>query len=220
MSKKADILSLCSKEQLIDMYISNNLTCQEIGKRLGGYNASNIAHCLHKLGIKLRRRGYLRGRLTDMYHGYNLRDLYVNKRMSTAEIAQLIGVVRTSLVGAMRNRRIPARGNGQRGAESHNWKGGRINCDGYIDIYCPSHPRAHKGYVREHILVWEKSHGIQLPKYWIIHHLNGVKNDNRSENLLGMSSSKHSKVIPAIQARILLLEQEIMNLERELGESR
>lgn len=58
--------------------------------------------------------------------------------------------------------------------------------DGYARIRVPDHPRADKaGMVLEHIVVLEGS--IGRPIEWLLgetcHHINGVKDDNRAENL-------------------------------------
>ena len=64
------------------------------------------------------------------------------------------------------------------------WKGGRINRSGYILVLISEHPYADTlGYVREHRLVMEKKLGRYLTPQEEIHHLNGIKNDNRIENL-------------------------------------
>jgi hypothetical protein len=46
------------------------------------------------------------------------------------------------------------------------------------------HPRASRGYIFEHILVAEKSIGRYLPITAEVHHVNGVKDDNRASNLV------------------------------------
>lgn len=58
--------------------------------------------------------------------------------------------------------------------------------DGYVRVRLPEHPRADKsGMVLEHLVVMEASLGRPLD--WSlgeqVHHVNGVKNDNRPENL-------------------------------------
>lgn len=72
----------------------------------------------------------------------------------------------------------------KRGKDSPNWKGGKNIIKGYIRVYAPEHPYATKSrYVMEHKLIMEKHLGRYLKPYEIIHHKNGVKTDNRIENL-------------------------------------
>ncbi len=65
---------------------------------------------------------------------------------------------------------------------------------GYILLYKPNHPNSKKNYIFEHRFVVENKIGRYLTKNEIVHHINGVKNDNRIENLmLFENQSKHAK---------------------------
>ena len=78
--------------------------------------------------------------------------------------------------------------------KSSNWNGGiRKTNKGYVQLLMPEHKRSNKsGYVMEHIVVYEKATGIEIPQNCCVHHLNGIKNDNRIENLCMMTSSAHT----------------------------
>ena len=89
---------------------------------------------------------------------------------------------------------------------------------GYILVFKPDHPRANNNaYVFEHILVWEESHGKPVPKGWIIHHLNGIQDDNRPHNLVAMSTTKHSHILQAKAKRIQELEAQLNKKCKQLA---
>ena len=73
---------------------------------------------------------------------------------------------------------------GKFGIQSGRWKGGRLERQGYVLLHRPKHPLCNsRGYVREHRLVMESHLGRLLLPDETVHHKNGVKHDNRVENL-------------------------------------
>ena len=83
----------------------------------------------------------------------------------------------------------------KRGTKSPRWKGGRYSDDrGYVYIKAPDHPHAYQyGYVPESHIVAEKAIGRYLQSGEVVHHINGIKNDNRPDNLSVMTNSEHVK---------------------------
>lgn len=71
------------------------------------------------------------------------------------------------------------------GDKNKNWKGGKTrHQQGYIMIKMPEHPRAKSvGYVFEHILVMEQKIGRLIGEDETVHHVNGIRDDNRPETL-------------------------------------
>lgn len=107
--------------------------------------------------------------------------------------------------------------------ENHpNWKGGRKkHGDGYIQIRLPNHPRANpSGYVLEHIVVWENHHNRPLSREIVIHHINGIRDDNRPENLLAIPKGRHSNQtqFDPYKKRIRELELENRRLHEQVRE--
>lgn len=80
--------------------------------------------------------------------------------------------------------------------------------NGYVQI------DANDGWVMEHRFVWEQTHGL-IPRGWIVHHINGIKDDNRLENLIALSRNKHSTQVlqDTLRLRVLSLEEEVKGLK-------
>ena len=88
-------------------------------------------------------------------------------------------------------------------------KGIFMSYNGYVRIHINGK------WILEHRYIWEKVHG-PLPKGWVVHHLNGIKDDNRLVNLFAMPRDKHSREIMLADAdrnRICQLEERVAELE-------
>lgn len=74
---------------------------------------------------------------------------------------------------------------GMKGENHPSWKGGRtITREGYVKVHAKGHPRADRhGMVWEHQIVMEGNIGRTLTREENVHHLNGIRDDNRIENL-------------------------------------
>jgi|SRR5688500_10650227 len=72
-----------------------------------------------------------------------------------------------------------------KGPANPRWKGGiKYHEDGYILVRSYNHPSNRTdGYVFQHRLVIEKKIGRYLKANEFVHHINGIKSDNRPENL-------------------------------------
>lgn len=72
-----------------------------------------------------------------------------------------------------------------RGHHRGNWNNGQFLRKGYRYILNKNHPRANpEGYVQESLLVAEKAFGKILTPKTVVHHINGIKDDNQSKNLV------------------------------------
>jgi hypothetical protein len=84
--------------------------------------------------------------------------------------------------------------NANSGTRSACWKGGRHkDSNGYVLLYSPKHPNKFGGNrVFEHRAIMEMHLGRTLSPIEVVHHINGVINDNRIENLmLFANNSEH-----------------------------
>ena len=67
--------------------------------------------------------------------------------------------------------------------------------EGYVFVKRTGHPRATKeGFVKLAVLVLESKLGRQLNRQEHIHHINGVRDDDRPDNLTILTNNEHAKL--------------------------
>lgn len=111
------------------------------------------------------------------------------------------------------------RSKARQGENSSTWKGGRkINKKGHVLVLRKGHPMADKsGYVLEHRLVMAEYLGRILSSKEIVHHINGIKTDNRIENLKIMTNAEHTILHHKGKKRSEKTRERISNSKKKEG---
>lgn len=112
-----------------------------------------------------------------------------------------------------------------KGTTARNWKGGRrLNKKGYISIVLPPDNPFYSmcnstGAVPEHRLIMANYLGRCLHPMEIVHHKNGIKSDNRIENLALLPSQTEHLILTQLFNRVLELEEENALLKQQIQNS-
>ena len=107
------------------------------------------------------------------------------------------------------------------GKRNHRWKDGRMETkQGYIKIWIPKDSFFYSmldksGYVREHRLAVAQVLGRCLHSWEIVHHKNGIKDDNRIENLQLVTDNRHMQ-ITILENKIGRQANQIKELRKEI----
>ncbi|KKM16916.1 hypothetical protein LCGC14_1681000 [marine sediment metagenome] len=113
------------------------------------------------------------------------------------------------------------------GSKSPSWKGGKFTCpEGYVyayvaldSIFAPMRRKGHHQHTLEHRLVVAKHLGRCLTDKEVVHHLNGIKDDNRLENLqLTTKKNHHSVAFFLMRKEIATLREEVIALKKQSKE--
>ena len=77
------------------------------------------------------------------------------------------------------------------------WKGGvTVDRKGYLLAYVPDHPYARtNGYYPEHRLIIEKALGRFLKPSEVGHHADGIKDNNRNDNLVARQDESYHQLL-------------------------
>jgi hypothetical protein len=95
-----------------------------------------------------------------------------------------------------------------RAGHLHNGRPAVIDSSGYVRVYEPTHPAAFgNGQILEHRLVMSNFLGRPIRSDEHVHHVNGVKTDNRIENLVVLGHSQHSSLTGQERAAALAAMQ-------------
>lgn len=85
-------------------------------------------------------------------------------------------------------------------------------------VWEPEHPGAVKGWVYEHRFVAEQGLGRLLERGEEVHHINGVKDDNRPENLQVLGKREHcAETGKNNWGRLTSVTQELEEYRRRFG---
>ena len=205
-----------TKKALLQLYETEKKSVKEVGLIIGK-SPTTVSRYLKKFGIKARPfstkglKTFL-GKKHSQATKQKIREARLGKPLSPEHRAKVI-----KTLASYRN---------QTGDKNPGWKGGRTTkfegkkgkggwkCKkGYIYLRLPNHPRAYSnGYYPEHRLVIEQKIGRLLKKYEHVHHLNGIKDDNRPENLELINGATHN-LITRLESRVQELEKEIRLLK-------
>lgn len=194
------------KELLYQLYVAERKTLREISKKINA-NEITIRKYMRKHGIKTRDTNYensllYKHGLTESEFKRKLEKEYLIDKVSINKLGLKYNVSHVIIKRYLDKFGIPTRSHkkankiNNSGKNNPNWNGGkRSHSEGYIQILKKGHPQADGcGYVYEHRLVMEKHLGRYLHSEEHIHHINGIKTDNRLENLMVLSPSEHMKL--------------------------
>jgi len=170
-------MNLVEKDDLVQLYIVQKKTMKEAAKELN-VAVGTVFNYIKKYDIKPRtqKEAFLASKEKGWTYPESAR-----KRISKAHKGKTVS----------EETRMKMSENARIGGIGHKKK----RKDGYIAIYFPDHPKSSKdGHIMEHILVMECLIGRHLKDNEVVHHKNGIRDDNRKENLRLMTFEEHASL--------------------------
>lgn len=191
-----------TKEQLVQWYEVEKKSLGEIGQLIGK-SGTAVCRYFKKFGIK--SRPFSTKGLPGSQLGVKMSD-ETKAKLSVAHMGK-------ELSQEHREKVMKTLKYGLKKESNHTWKGGVfVSKKGYKYLRKPDHPHVlSNGYVAEHRYIMEQKIGRLLGKFEHVHHINGIKSDNRIENLELLNGHTHN-LVTRMEERIRELEEEITRL--------
>lgn len=185
-----------TKENLEELYLQQGKSVKQIGL-IFNKSIASISRLLKKFEIPSRpfstkgKIGWAKGIPKSKETREKLSKSHLGKKLSKEHRDKVIKTL-----------------NQGKGLRNPNWKGGFTSKEGYKYLRLLDHPnKLSNGYLAEHRYVMEQKLGRYLTKWEHIHHINGVKSDNRIENLELVNAQTHN-LITMLENRVKELEEE------------
>lgn len=183
------------------LYVEEQLSCARVAVRLG-MSSGRVYRVLKRHDVSLRslaEASQLRGARVierNAERDAEIVRLYRLEELSCDRIGACFDMPGGTVQGVLKRRGVHLRRQQDAcpaGVRHHNWKGGVTQSRGRVYLRRPQHPYATTGgYIRRSHLVWEENTGHVVQPGEVVHHRNGVTDDDTFSNLrLYSTNSQH-----------------------------